>query len=211
MPHIRQVPRKGAPRWEAVWTDPQGMKHSALFQSEDAARIFVSVTPHRTRESCGRGPADEPLDQRIRRLSKCDENGCWIWQGTIMNSGYGQIGVRVGGGKQRTTGAHRVSYETFVGPIPEGLVIDHLCRVRPCVNPNHLDVVTNRENTMRSPIAIGRENALKTHCPHGHPYDDENTYWYRIGRAGKGRLCRTCQREHARRYRARRAAEQVAS
>ncbi|MGC0251548.1 HNH endonuclease signature motif containing protein [Pseudactinotalea sp. Z1748] len=120
-----------------------------------------------------------------------------------MNAGYGQIGISTGAGRQRTMGAHRVSYEAFVGPIPDGLVIDHLCRVRECVNPDHLDVVKQRENIMRSPIALGALNAAKTHCPQGHEYSPENTYIYRPkNRSFIGRQCRTCVADHSRRRRA---------
>ncbi len=126
-----------------------------------------------------------PLTERIRTNVSVDDDGCWIWQLRCMRKGgYGLITV-AGGPKL----AHRVSYEVFVGPIPSGLQIDHLCRVRLCVNPDHLEPVTARENIMRSPFAPAAINARKTHCPQGHEYTPENTYRQHHG----GRLCRTCQ------------------
>lgn len=91
-------------------------------------------------------------------------NSCLIWTGAKNNSGYGQI--RVNG---TTTYTHRLAYEVFVGPIPEGLHLDHLCRNRACCNPHHLEPVTSGENTRRG------EPANRTHCPEGHPYDEANT------------------------------------
>jgi len=188
MPYIRQIPRKGSPSWELTWYDDEG-KHYATFPTEEAAKDFIAKTPHRKGNGGGKGRT-LPLEQRIRRMSKAQANGCWQWQGRPTNAGYGQMGVLVDG-KQRTFSAHRVSYEVFVGEIPNGLVIDHLCRNRLCVNPDHLEAVTQQENVMRSPIAIGAINARKTHCPQGHPYDDENTYVLRLPNT-TSRYCRTC-------------------
>lgn len=116
---------------------------------------------------------------------------CWMWTGAPNSDGYGHIGDR-----GRTVAAHRWVYETEVGPIPEGLEIDHLCRVRLCVNPAHLEAVPKKVNCLRgeSPTAI---NARKTHCPHGHPYDEENTLWTTDGH----RQCITCRKEYQRKYR----------
>jgi uncharacterized UBP type Zn finger protein len=97
--------------------------------------------------------------------------------------------------------AHRVSYEAANGPIPEGLVIDHLCRVAACINPDHLEAVTQRENMLRGvgPVAV---NVQKTRCTHGHLFDSDNTYWTSVG----ARQCRACNVARQRRYRAQRAA-----
>jgi len=117
-----------------------------------------------------------------------EETGCWLWIGATAR-GYGQIWV-----DGRTQPAHRIAYELLVGPIPEGLQLDHLCRVRHCVNPEHLEPVTNRENILRG-VSIVPQNAAKTHCPQNHPYDDANTYYEGPAR---WRRCLTCKRERQR-------------
>jgi len=116
-----------------------------------------------------------------------DDNGCWVWHRATDISGYG---VYWDGEKQRK--AHRHSYTMSKGPIPEGLQLDHLCRVRACVNPDHLEPVTGRENTLRGDT-LSALNAAKTHCKRGHAFDEANTYHYR-----GSRHCRTCRREQQR-------------
>lgn len=118
---------------------------------------------------------------------------CWLWDGSLLN-GYGQF--YVGGGTGKQCGAHRAAYELFVGPIPDGYHIDHLCQTRDCVHPDHLEAVTPRENILRGTGAIA-QNARKTHCPQGHPYDEENTM--RINN-GRSRRCRICYMDSQRRY-----------
>ena len=93
---------------------------------------------------------------------------------------------------------HRFVYERLVGKIPEGLQIDHLCRVRHCANPAHMEAVTQRENILRG-MSPAAENARKTHCPQGHPYEGENLFTYNQGRF---RRCRACDRERGRQWRA---------
>lgn len=130
------------------------------------------------------------MQHRIHRnVEIMTESGCWIWMAALMNEGYGIIEIN----KEHAL-AHRVSYETFVGPIPEGLHIDHLCRVRCCVNPKHLEPVTCAENLRRGIVTteaarkISTANRkMKTHCPHGHQYTAENTRVYR-----GSRFCRAC-------------------
>lgn len=114
--------------------------------------------------------------------------GCWIWKACIIASGYGQFSVR----RIDRIYSHRVSYELFKGKIPDGLTIDHLCRNRACVNPEHLEVVTGKENILRgqSPPA---ENARKTHCPKGHPLSGDNLIICKF-RTGK-RQCKICRYE----------------
>ena len=114
---------------------------------------------------------------------------CWEWTGW-RTLGYGQFGIH---GKVR--GAHRISYEWHVGPIPDGMEIDHLCRNPGCVNPAHLEPVTDRENKRR--VAEQR-----THCPQGHPYSGDNLVierMFRRGRVSLSRKCRTCVRATAKR------------
>jgi len=109
--------------------------------------------------------------------------GCWEWQGCLAR-GYGQLW-----GTTKILLAHRFSYELLIGPIPEGLTIDHLCRNCRCVNPAHLEPVTLAENIRRGEPW----NVRKTHCPSGHPYDEVNT------RHSNGRRkCRACGREYMR-------------
>jgi len=112
-----------------------------------------------------------------------------------MGAGYGTIYAN---GASRL--AHRVAYELVVGPIPDGLHIDHLCRRPICVNPAHLEAVTQRENTRRGNGATAR-NGRKTHCPAGHEYTDGNTYLARTGR----RTCRSCTLARVKAYRDRKA------
>lgn len=106
--------------------------------------------------------------------------GCWLWRGAPTKAGYGRMSV--GGRDGRETGAHRVAYELLRGPIPTGLVLDHLCRTQLCVNPDHLEPVSQGENIRRgsSPEST---YARRTACPKGHPF----ATWY-DGR----RRCLTC-------------------
>lgn len=136
-----------------------------------------------------RRPAD-PAEWLAIRID-VDEHGCWLWRHGLNQGGYPLMSQN-----GRTRSAHRWAYETFVGPVPPGLQLDHLCRVRRCVNPSHLEPVTAWENNHRSPLT----NAAKTQCPQGHPYSPENTYVAPSNR----RFCRTCQRvpRRARRERA---------
>lgn len=119
------------------------------------------------------------IQQKIRITGSC-----WMWEGTLTK-GYGAI--RVG---RKMKYAHRVVYELLVGPILEGLTIDHLCRVPACINPDHLEPVTIGENTRR--VSVWPQS-LRTHCPQSHPYDEENTYV----NDGK-RECRECKRTRQR-------------
>lgn len=116
------------------------------------------------------------------------ESGCWLWTASLNFKGYG---VACPGPAGRKAMAHRYAYETLVGPIPDGLQLDHLCRVRNCVNPAHLEPVTASENQRRA-------KALITKCPHGHAYTPENTYITPNGR----RNCLTCRRTHHQRHKA---------
>lgn len=114
-------------------------------------------------------------------------NGCLLWTGAVSTEGYGRAS---------TTYVHRVMYEWFVGAIPDGMNIDHLCRVRLCAAPAHLEAVTPRENILRgtSPAA---QQARQTHCVNGHEFSDANTY---IRSDTGGRRCNVCHRERQRSY-----------
>jgi hypothetical protein len=122
-------------------------------------------------------------------------SGCWIWTAALNRSGYGQFRLT---GQRGTSSAHRVVYEAERGPIPNGMTLDHLCRNRCCVNPDHLEPVTHRENVLRSPLTLASINAGKTHCQHGHEFTAENTYT-----RPRGRMCRECHRLRSLRDRAR--------
>jgi len=114
---------------------------------------------------------------------------CWLWTATITD-GYGRIQIN-----KKKMYAHRLAYELLIGIIPNGLELDHLCRVRNCVNPNHLEPVTHKENLQRGIHSNGQIN--KTCCKHGHEYTNKNTYKYPDGR----RDCRICQKIRTTKYR----------
>lgn len=121
------------------------------------------------------------LDRAMRRVA-IDEAGCWVFTGAINASGYGVIGR--GGRGAGNVLTHRVTYERLVGPVPDGLDLDHLCRNRACCNPEHLEPVTRRENCIRGV----RWAVLPTHCKQGHEFTPENTV-----QTKKQRRCKTCR------------------
>jgi len=130
----------------------------------------------------------KPIDRFFRHVEPEPNTGCWLWSGASNSStgGYGHFNVgptRI----HRDMLAHRFSYESFVGPLVAGLTIDHLCRVRSCVNPAHLDQVPIGVNSSRSPLS----ESAKTRCPLGHPYTFKEP--------NGARRCRQCRRAKAQR------------
>jgi hypothetical protein len=138
---------------------------------------------------------------RWRRVDPCPATGCWLWTGKTATNGYGVIQGSIGKGC-----AHRYFYSTLIGPVQRGLNLDHLCRVRCCVNPLHLEPVTRSENLRRGANGdvIRARMALRTSCPSGHPYDSGNTY-RRPGAVSRD--CLTCRRARSDAYNKRVAAE----
>lgn len=127
------------------------------------------------------------LKQYIERRTVAHPNGCLVWAGSRTKLGYGTANWRNGSTAVRTT-AHRAAYVAFVGPIPEGLEIDHKCKNTLCVNPAHLEAVTHYENVQRSAVAG------KSACKYGHPFDDQNTVLKKNG-------TKRCKKCNARRQR----------
>jgi hypothetical protein len=159
--------------------------HRALFRAKDQPIRYLPG--HHRRKS----PVEYVVEDRGH------ETPCWIWQRAMKGSGYGN-GWRNG----RSVAAHIIFYERAHGPVPQGLELDHLCRVPSCVNPDHLEPVTHQENVLRgnAPCAVVRRTGV---CTRGHEMTPENTNVDTHGR----RTCRICLRASWRRYdRAKRAA-----
>ena len=129
-----------------------------------------------------------------RFLSKIlvSDDGCWYWTAAVDRNGYAVFTFQ-----KKKIHAHRWAYQHFVAPIPESLVVDHRCNHRSCVNPEHLKVCTQKENTLRSLIAPAAINARKTSCKHGHVLKDANLYITPNGR----RQCRRCNALRTRKHR----------
>lgn len=155
-------------------------------------------------EKDGDGRPELKSNQIQNFLDKIDKSGeCWVWTARKTKTGYGLFSYR-NSGRQYQNYAHRISYELYVGKIPDGLQIDHLCRNRSCVNPEHLEPVTALENTRRKPVKsippMATVNREKTHCINGHEYTEENT-----GRDASGyRKCKECARLNTKSWREKR-------
>lgn len=121
-------------------------------------------------------------------VTLADPDDCWLWQGDLSDGGYGRFWF-----VDRNVQAHRWAYEQMIGPIPDGLTLDHLCRTRRCANPFHTEPCTSQENQRRG--TAWEWNRRKTRCPRGHAYDEANTY--RRPNDNR-RLCRACNREQNR-------------
>lgn len=130
-------------------------------------------------------PKPCPIENRFHDKYRVDEDtGCWVWIAYRDRSGYGKVNYR-----RKMTQAYRVAYILLIGPIPSGKQLDHLCRNRACVNPDHLEVVDARTNTLRGNTMPAKWVA-RTHCNYGHPFDEQNTRRY--GPDNRWRECRTC-------------------
>lgn len=136
---------------------------------------------------------DGLLARFMAKVSPEPNSGCWLWTASLNWRGYGRLKVN-----GRMVHAHRFAFEMTKGPIPQNLVIDHLCRTRGCVNPDHMEPVTSAVNTLRGESIVA-VNARKSHCKYGHALTPENVYTA----GGIKRQCRECGREAVRRRRRR--------
>jgi HNH endonuclease len=135
------------------------------------------------------------LPDRVEAKIQTEPNsGCWLWTGTLLNNGYGRLKAN-----RRHVLAHRFVYEELIRKIPENLTLDHKCRIRCCVNPEHLEPVTGRINTLRG-LSPPAKNASKSHCKNGHEFDEENTQLRDSGY----RRCRHCHNSENTKYRSKR-------
>lgn len=175
-----------------------------MLDSSQVGRGGEPQLPARLHPSCGgsvvgnRFTKDEAVASFWAKVRKSDL--CWEWVGALDSCGYGMVRNNL-----KSRKAHRVSYEWLVGPVPDGLEIDHLCRNRACVRPDHLEAVTHLENMSRGDA--GKYLAVRERCNAGHPFDKENTY---IRADGGGRACRACRMNDMRRSRGRRPKSECA-
>ncbi len=174
---IRTCERCGSPLTQRqVWGRCRFCSNRcANHRAPAAERFWARVDPH--------GPTHPPSSGL---------GACWIWTGSL-SGGYGSFTPQT----SLNVNAHRWAYEYLIGPVPPGLTLDHLCRIRSCCHPLHLEAVTHRVNILRGNGASAH-HARKTHCKRGHAFTPENTI-----RTTKGRGCRTCHYATARRRNAR--------
>lgn len=126
----------------------------------------------------------KPSERLLSKVTKTPS--CWVFNGGVSKDGYGNFYFR-----KTCWRAHRASYEIFVGKIPFGFTIHHICNIRNCVNPKHLKPMSLRDNLMLG-NTIPAKNISKTHCPKGHEYTDSNTYLKKSKYFKPARQCRKC-------------------
>ena len=151
--------------------------------------------------ACRRTALSQGDMDRILARFEVTENGCWLWSAG-KTKGYATMSIG-----WKTYYVHRLTFEHFRKSVPEGLELDHLCRRRHCVNPWHLEIVTQKENILRG-VSFSAINAKKTHCKRGHEFTEENTR-FRIRDGSVRRSCRECDRSYIRTRRAAKRGEAV--
>lgn len=135
---------------------------------------------------------DTTILSRMATKFDINDHACQVWTGALNSKGYGCILY-----EGKVSLAHRVAWELQWGPIPDGLVVDHQCRERRCVNPAHLRLVTPKVNSLENSVGLSALNAQKTHCPQGHRLEGENV---RVDKRGK-RVCKECHNAENRKAR----------
>lgn len=189
------------PLTDEPWCGTPGGYHRHRNRDEEpctscAAARSASLKAYRERKAAGVVVVVTPEERFWSKVEKADGCACWVWTAGLSVDGYGQFTIN-----KRPLRAHRYAYEQANGPIPDGLVLDHLCRNRRCVRPDHLEPVTNRENVLRG-VGLSAIGARRTHCVNGHAFDAANTYVDSRGH----RICRACRAAKQRRYAARKKA-----
>lgn len=155
------------------------------------ARIHLERPPETDDDGIVSSMTRIPLQDRVLKRVDQTEEGCWEWPGSTTSNGYGTASYIRDDGIQRIAMTHRVVYEALVGPIPEGLDLDHLCRNRICCNPKHLEPVPRIVNSHRG------AKYRPSHCIHGHEYTKENSHFNKYGHI----KCRECSRQSCKKRR----------
>ena len=174
-------------------TDFEGVDVSKHIYSPDVARYELAAASKVMRKLF------------VDQVKYNGPDGCWEWQGCRTALGYGKLHA---GGRNKLVTAHRLALFFAGRPVPPDKVVDHLCRNPGCVNPKHLDIVTQGVNNVRG-YGYAGINARKTHCIHGHEFTEANTGWQKRGGVIVGRRCKTCERDRSKRFRDRAALAQT--